>query len=301
MGDGERRLVAVLEIGETDHHRLARRDREQEVRDVVREPELLGCGGQRRAAAAGLPPAQAKQEGRVRRPDLLIGERLGLQRDAGDRTEWNPGFAPRCAFDDRQAGERRPLAEGAQKARLPAPGLARHEHDGARVRVERRIEHLREGALERGQLGLALEELVEPEPALAHRRLIEDRRPRLTAEKHELIADGGRAGGTLLGLCGQEVEHQRFEDGRDSGPVARGRIGSRGGFQAQDGRGVLAQEGRPAGERMVENAAERIEIRALVGLGPVDHLGGDVVRGPGGAPAPAATWHLLRPGQSPRA
>ena len=90
------------------------------------------------------------------------------------------------------------------------------------------------------------------------------------------VADGRGAGWTFLGRLGQQLEHEDPEFPGHGRVVPPRRHGRRVDLLGDDGHGVGADERRAAGEELVEEGTERVQIGAGLDLLAQGLLGGHV-------------------------
>ena len=143
--------------------------------------------------------------------------------------------------------------------RLADAGLADH-HDQAALARERGVE----GRLQLRQLRLAADEGAAVERVVAARRL--RARPSACAAA-STVATASSASRTSVGrrralrrVLLQQAQDQRLEAGRAVRAVPGGRDRRRVEVLADDRDGLVADEGRPAADHLVEHRAERVEV-----------------------------------------
>ncbi len=275
----QRRLVGPMEVVEDEEERRARGGVGEEGRDAVEETKarLLRHGGRRRRDTGQPQPHLGHQVRNVRRRDPEILRQRDRIAGAGETADdLHPRPESGCALpllaaspehgDVAHLCRRGELGGGAG---LPDSGLTDHETDAGR----------------------AGERLVQAETQLAERVLAPDEHAARQAIERILPHCGDRLGrdtgrreqptqlcthraGTLRagrGILGEQAQDQHLERRRHVGGVPRGRDRLRVQVLRDDCDRVVPDERRASGHQLVQEDAERVEVRAGIG-GPAERL-----------------------------
>ena len=99
---------------------------------------------------------------------------------------------------------------------------------------------------------------------------------RVSGDLLQAAAHDRRAGGSLIGVLGQQLEDEPAEGAGDGGVVPRGRHRLGVEVLGDERYGVASDEGRPSGEELVEQGPEGVEIGRGADLAAERLLGGHV-------------------------
>ena len=266
----QRRLVGPVQIVEHDDQRAGARGAAEELGDGVEDPEARLLGIHRRELAdvaealadLGHDPRHVRGAGAElpAQPD-----RIGLADVLADRLRPWPVRRGAVALVAATPEHARSAHPGVGRELLGGPGLAdpgiagQHQHPAlAGERVLEQRAHLLELSLapDEDAAGESLERVLVrgfglPRPVGLGRRL-------------ERPARGRGAGRPIVGRLGEQLEHHPVERRRDLGAMARGGDGVGAQVLADDRHRVLARERRFAGEQLVDQRPERVEVRARV-------------------------------------